>query len=234
VGWFRKPRPDLVRTVRQDWHAPLTGDKNLVYGIGISTVTWSYDIFGMELNEGLASLRRGHAEFAREHAVVSAHLCDRFVHPLAGLISALEQHARHYGTLPSVEPLHAENFQGDVARRAASLNDILSQLLWRHHLRFLHKLRTLSEITFNVSTIYRNAVERVSEGSSLSCRQDWDALECAHLDLGTAFSEATVLLKCFLVALPDQEVKFFGEQLAFATSEQNPALNRRAPSFRRQ
>ena len=121
-----------------------------------------------------------------------------------------------------------------MARRAASLNDLLSQLLWRHHLRFLHKLRTLSEITFNVSSIYRNAVDRVSEGSSISCQQDWDALECAHLDLSTAFSEATVLLKCFLVALPDHEVKFFGEQLASATSEQNPALNRRAPSFRRQ
>lgn len=104
MGWFRKPRPDLVRTVRQDWHAPLTGDKNVVYSFGVNTVTWSYDIFGMELNEGLASLRRGHADFAREHAVVSAHLCDRFVHPLAGLISALERHARHYGTLPSVEP----------------------------------------------------------------------------------------------------------------------------------
>ncbi len=106
MGWFRKPRPDLVRTVRQDWHAPLTDDKNLVYGIGINTVTWSYDIFGMELNEGLASLRRGHADFAREHAVVSAHLCDRFVHPLGRLdlrARAARSALRHatFGRAPS-------------------------------------------------------------------------------------------------------------------------------------
>lgn len=234
MAWFTKPRTAPVRTVRQDWHTPLTDDKDFVYSFGVNTITLSFDIFGIELNEGLNSLRRGQTALATQHAEVSAELCERFVLPLAGMISALEQHARHYGTLPSVEPLNADNFRGDAARRAAALNDVLSQLLWRHHLRFLHKLRTLNEITFMVSAAYRSAAERVGEGSSISSTQDWDALECAHFDLNTAFREAMVLLKCFLVALPDQEVRFFGEQLATATSAQRLALNRRARSFRRE
>jgi hypothetical protein len=234
VAWFSKARSRPVSTVRRDWHSPLTDDKDLVFMLGVNTVTNSYDIFGIELDEGLRSFRRGQPVLAREHTLVSADLCERFVGPLSGLLSALEQHARHYGTLPTVDPLHAEHFRGDAPRRAAALNDLLSQVLWRHHLRFMHKLRTLSEITFNLCSSYRNVAERVAEGSSISCRQDFDALECAHFDLTTAFREATVLLKCFLVALPDQEVKFFGEQLASATSAESFALNRRAPSFRRQ
>lgn len=234
MRWFGKPRSRIARTVRQDWHAPLSDDKDLVFTFGVRTVRSSLGIFGIELSEGLTCFRHGQPVLAREHAVASADLCERFVAPLSGMLSALEQHARHYGTLPTVEPLNADNFRGDAARRAAALNDLLSQVLWRHHLRFLHKLRTLSEITFNLSSTYRAIAERVADGSSISVRQDMELLECTHFDLTSAFAEATVLLKCFLVALPDQEVRFFGEQLASATSAESFALNRRAPSFRRQ
>jgi hypothetical protein len=230
----------MLRTVRDDWRSSLPSEKELIFRSGINGIEGLHVGFGVVLNEALQLRKWGQLERAQEQVAVSADLCERVTSPLAGMLSALEAHARHFGTLPSVDPLRPENFRGEAAKQIAWRNETLSRVLWRQHHRFLHKLRSLGEIAQRMTHTYRGAATRVAEVSSLSARLDWEVLDCVHFDLSTALSETKVLLKSFLVALPEAEVHFFHERLATslcpAREQTAPptTTNGRVPLFRRQ
>lgn len=234
MWWSPKARPQNSRTVRQDWRLKLPPEKNSVFSSVSSTIQSSHSVFGIVLDEGMQLSQFGDRRVVAEQASLSADLCERFVAPLCGTLDALERHARHFGTLPSVDSLKADNFRGDSTRQAARRNEVLSQVLWRQHNRFLHKLRTLHDMAHSLATVYRATVTRIIEDSSVSPRLDWAALDCIHYDLTTCLSETTVMLKSFLVALPEEELDFFSEQVAKATSAVRIVSNRRAAAFRRQ
>jgi hypothetical protein len=234
MWWSVKSRPRIARTVRQDWRTKLSEDKHSVYLYGCNAVQTAHDVFGIVLDEALQLSRERDPQLAAEQAKLSADLCERFVAPFCGMLSALESHARHFGTLPSVDSLNPGHFRGSPAQQAARRNEVLSQVLWRQHNRFLHKLRTLNEMSYSLAAAYRSAVNQIAEGLSSDPRGDWATLDCIHYDLTTCLSEGTVLLKSFLVALPDGELRFFSEHLAKAISAVRLVSNRRAVAFRRQ
>jgi hypothetical protein len=204
----------------------------------------------MALEEAIVLRKSGKLEMARDQADVSAELCSRFASALECLLDVVERHADNFGLLPTVSPLNPLFFVGDTARRAAAMNTILSTVLFRQRTCFLHKVRTLGEIAAKTAEEYRQMTAEVSEGISNS--NGWDLLKAMQYDLTTSLSEATVILKSFIVSLPPGEVEAFCERLSSAlaasraTSQSQsvgvpavpvgvPAVtDRLAPAFRRE
>jgi hypothetical protein len=242
---FRKA--NLQKSVRQDWRAELPLEKHQVFSYALAQARPAYVIFSMALDEALLLRRSGRHQMARDQAEVSAELCARFAAALECLLDVVERHADNFGLLPSVEPLDPLFFVGETAKRAAAMNSLLSSVLFRERTRFLHKVRTLGEIASNIAEEYRAMTAAVSEGTST--KQSWDHLSSLQYDLTTSLSEATVMLKSFIVSLPSREVPAFRDRLATAllamhaasqptprrTSQGVPAVShRRAPAFRRE
>lgn len=223
------------RTVRQDWYEDLPEEERQVYVYALAHVQPAFDIFSIALDKALSLHRRGQLEMARDQADLSAELCGRFANVLECLLRVVERHAQHFGTLPSVNPLDPVFFVGETARSAARMNFILSNVLYRQHTRFLHKVRTLGEMVCNIAEEYRVTAVEVFE--LVSATQGWDHLSALQYDLTTSLREATVMLKSFLVSLPTREVETFRDRLAAAllALQAAPAVtDSRAPAYRRE
>jgi hypothetical protein len=240
-------KPKQRKSVRKDWRADLPSEKSQVYAYALAQAEPAYVIFSMALDEALLLRKRGKLEMACDQAEVSAELCVRFAGVLECLLNVVERHADNFGLLPSVEPLDPLFFEGQTAKRAAATNSLLSTVLFRERTRFLHKVRTLGEIAGKIAEEYRLMTAEVSEGDS--SKQGWDHLSSLQYDLTTSLSEATVMLKSFIISLPSKEVGAFRERLATAllasqatsqrtshrTSQGAPSItHRRATSFRRE
>jgi hypothetical protein len=228
-------KPKRRNPVRKDWHADLPSEKLQAFGYALAQARPAYVIFSMALDEALLLRRSGKHDMARDQADVSAALCVRFAAALECLLTVVERHADHFSSLPTVSPLNPEFFLGVTARRAAAMNSILSSVLFRQRNCFLHKVRTLGEIASNIAEEYREMTVEVSEG--ISNAHGWDHLKSLQYDLTTSLSEATVMLKSFILALPPGEVVTFRDRLAAAllASQAVPAVtDRRAPAFRRE
>ncbi len=227
----RKPNP--ARTVRQDWRAELSPEKTIVYDCVLAEVRNAHVMYSMALDEALTLRKWGRLELAREQASLSADLCGRFAASLEGLLSTLEQHARHFGTLPSVNPLDPEFFEGETARRAARANSLYSKVLLRQQNRFLHKLHTLGEITSDLAAENRVWADHLANESNGSAGQAWEHLGTLQFDLTSSLGEATVILKCFFVELPAGEVSTFGDRVKATLSEAPVIAKIRAAEYKK-
>jgi len=232
-------RPRRKNPVRKDWHADLPSEKSQAFVYALAQARPAYVIFSIALDEALLLRRSGKHEMARDQAEVSAALCARFAGVLECLLDVVERHADNFGSLPSVNPLDPQFFLGQTARRAAAMNSLLSTVYFRQRNCFLHKVRTLAEIAGNIAEEYRVMTAEVSEGIANS--EGWDHLKSLQYDLTTSLSEATVMLKSFIVSLPPGEVGAFCERLATALSASQAApaaiprvTDRLAPAFRRE
>jgi hypothetical protein len=239
LSWKRRKR----NPIRQDWHAELPSEKSRAFAYALAQTRPAYVIFSMALDEAIVLRKSGKLEMARDQADVSAELCSRFANALECLLDVVERHADNFGLLPSVNPLNPLFFVGDTARRAATMNTILSTVLFRQRTCFLHKVRTLGEIAAKTAAEYRQMTAEVSQRISNST--GWDLLKAMQYDLTTSLSEATVILKSFIVSLPPGESEPFCERLAVALAASQPAsqplpvaipavTDRLAPAFRRE
>lgn len=228
----RKPHPE--RTVRQDWRAELSPEKTMVYECVLAEVRNAHVMYSVALDEALTLRKWGRLELALEQMNVSADLCGRFSAAQEGLLLAMEQHARHFGTLPAVNPLDPEFFEGETARKAARTNSLLSRVLWRQQNRFLHKLQTLGEMTCNLAAENRLWADHLASGRDPASGQAWEHLGTLQFDLTSSLGEATVILKCFFVHLPAEEVAAFGDRLKATISAAPSIANSRVAEFRKQ
>ena len=229
--------------IRKDWHAELPAEKSRAFTHALAEARPAYVIFSISLEEAIVLHRCGKLEMAREQAHVSAELCTRFATALECLLDVVERHADNFGSLPNVLPLNPLFFIGDSARRSAAMNTILSTVLFRQRTCFLHKVRTLAEIVDRSAAEYRQMAAALSEGISNS--RGWDYLKAFQYDLTTSLSEATVVLKSFILSLPPGEVGVFSDRLSAALQASHqyshrvpvgvPAVtDRLAPAFRRE
>jgi hypothetical protein len=228
----RKPRPN--RTVRQDWRTELSADKLKVFEYALGEVNPAHVIYSIALDEAIAMRKSGRIELAREQASVSADLCDRFAGSLEGVLEALSRHAQYLSTLPIVNSLDPGFFAGKTARKAASMNSLLSHVLFKQNNRFLHKLWTLAEMASDMGIEYRMVVTHVAEGPGGSIQKDWEQLSDLQFDLTTSLRETTVVLKSFLICLPVAEVRAFRDRLVGSFAAASILADRRAVAFRRQ
>jgi hypothetical protein len=229
-----RPRAPEKGTVRKDWHAELSPEKTFVYDQALLEVETAHAIYSVALDEAITLQKLGRCVLAREEAGVSADLCGRFAAALEGMLGTLEDHAKQFGTLPNAAPLNPGHFVGSTARHAASLNSMLSNVLFGERSRFLHKLRTLGEITSDLAIEYRMEAVQVSEGSAISSKSGWQHLGTLQFDLTTSLREATVVFKSFLVVLPRNEVASFKKCLMESLSAAPAVADRRAAAFRRE
>jgi hypothetical protein len=219
------------KSVHQDWRSELPKEKSQVYAYALAQAEPAHTIFSIALNEALMLRRSGKHEMAGDQADVSAELCLRFAETLECLLNVVERHADNFGLLPSVKPLDPLYFRGETAKRAATMNSLLSGVLFGGRKRFLHKLRTLGEMACEMAVEYRQATAEISDGSAR--KHDWDQLGDLQYDLTTSLSEADVMLKSFIVSLPAGQVLAFRERLATALASMEAAPKRMpvGPSF---
>jgi hypothetical protein len=234
MRFFAQDSQKNHNTVRRDWRTPLTSEKDKAFRYGVDLIEPLHYMFGVALNEAISLRNRGSLNTAREQIRISIDLCLRVVTPLSTLLLTLERHSRHFGTLPSVEPLDVENFQGEGAKFRARMNSTLSLVLWSQQNVYIHKVRALEELVSDQAELFAAAAQRVAEGSSVSPQLDWNTMDAVHYDLTTAVCEAKILLKSFLVAVPEIEVRHFHHQITATAMPPPVEPDRRAVEFRRQ
>lgn len=196
-------------SVKADWRAGLPQEKNEVFEAYVQEFETSYSIFSISLNEAIEFWQAG--GFAKSYQVVciTSSLCGRLAQSLAATLRALGEHAKHYGTIPNSAPLDAANFQSIRNQRAARMSGLLSRVLLSQRSQFLHKTSTLQELVEDLGSEFRNTADEIASGLSTDPPSGWEALDVAHYDLNTCLRESVVLLKSFLVAVPDDQLADF-------------------------
>lgn len=196
-------------SVKDDWRAWLPDAKDEVFRSYVRQLEISYNMMSVSLDEALSLRQGGRREKASQAVWVTPDLCSRFAHPLAALLRSLGEHAKHYGTVPNAAPLNPDNFQGARGQRAARLSSLLCRILLSERAQFLHKLSTLGELVEDLNQDFCAAANEIAGGDSIHCDAEWQAADAVHYDLNTCLREAIVLLKSFLMALPDDQLESF-------------------------
>ena len=210
---WRKIRPTGVGTVQQDWLAPLPAGSHRLYGAALDDLEASYIVQSLTLNEVFNSWAAGRVMNAREYATVFAELLDRLAERLQGVLWAMEEHGRHYGTLPNVEPLAAENFRGVTPQRIARTDTLLANVLFHGRTRFFHKLHSLIDALDGIQKESGAAAEALAQNGMATLERECRALEVLDYDLNTCLRETIIVLKSFFCVLPGEEVGPFREKL---------------------
>lgn len=196
-------------SVKADWRARLSQEKNEVFGTYVQEFETSYAMFSVSLNEAIELRQAGLLVKCSQVVWMASSLCDRMARPLSATLRALGEHAKHYGTIPSNSPLDSSNFLGAREQRSARMSGLLSRVLLTQRSQFLHKISTLYEMVENLDHQFRETADELASGCSLDPRVGWKALDEAHYDLNTCLRESIVLLKSFIVAVPDGQLVDF-------------------------
>ena len=196
-------------TVKDDWRAWLPEKKDRVFRAYVRQLEISYNMLSVSLDEALALRHGGRFAKASLAVCVTPDLCNRFAHPLVALLWSLSEHAKHHGTVPNAAPLDPANFQGARGQKAAHRNSLWCRVLLSERYQFLYKISTLGEMVDDLNLDFCAAANDIANSNSLQCDAEWRAVDAAHYDLNTCLREAIVLLKSFLMALPDCELGAF-------------------------
>jgi hypothetical protein len=202
--------------VQDDWRARLPEEKSIVFTAYVRRLECTYGMLSVSLDEALALRREGRLSKSFQAVNVTTSLCARLTVPLAALIRVLSEHAKHYGTVPNAAPLDAQNFQTVKAQRSARMSGLLSKVLLSQRTQFLHKLGTVMEMVENLGKEYCESAEELGTGAAVDPSALWITIDAAHYDLNTCLRETIVLLKSFLVALPDDQLGNFQKSVIAA------------------
>jgi hypothetical protein len=194
----------------------------VVFHKNVQELESNYTMLSISLNEALELRHERRLGKSLQAVKVSSELCLLLTEPLGGLLRALYDHAKHYGTVPNAAPLDPANFQGQRSQKTARMCNLLSHVLLSHRLRFLHKVSTLGEMVEDLGKDYHLAATDLSEGNSADPRVTWEAVDADHYDLNTCLREAIVLLKSFLRVLPDDQLAGF-QKTILQQSKARPA-----------
>lgn len=205
--------PSKYSSVQEDWSSCLPPAKARAFDSCVRQLETFYGMFSVSLNEALELRRIGKsAQSCRAIFVIPA-LCARLARPLEGLLHTLGEHAKHFGIVPNIAPLDAANFRGSQEQRTARMSDLLSFVLLTQRSQFLHKIDTLEEMVFSIRRHFNAIASDLGSGVSAEPSSDWRAVDDAHFDLNTCLRETIVVLKSFLVVLPDDQLTVFQKSI---------------------
>jgi hypothetical protein len=222
--------PSKRSSVQEDWSSWLPPAKAETFDSCVRELELSYRMFSVSLNEALELRRIGKSAQSCQAIFVIPALCARLARPLEGLLNTLGVHAKHFGIVPNIAPLDASNFRGSQEQRTARMSDLLSHVLLTQRSQFLHKIDTLEEMVLSIREHFHEVACDLGSGASAAPSADWRAVDDAHFDLNTCLREAIVLLKSFLVVLPDDQLTIFQKSVnaqILATRDAEPARGRR-------
>jgi len=204
----RSPLPRGT-SVQQDWRAWLSAEKAQLFHEYKHHLESLYNMFSVSLNDAIECKQKGHVAMSQESIDTTSELCDLLIRPLAGILRALYEHARHYGTVPNAAPLNPANYRGQRGQRSARLSGLLNRVLLSNRLQFLHKVSTLAEMVEELGKDFGVAADALAEGSSHDLQRMWNEVDAHHYDLNTCLRETFVVLKSFLIALPVEQLGTF-------------------------
>lgn len=215
----KTPLSPRSQSVREDWVAFLPEGKSHVFESSVGDLETSYTMLSVALNEAFLLRARGSIGKAREEAGISAVLFWRSANRLLHTLRTMHEYGRHLGHLPNVTPLVPENFRGPASQRLARSSSILCRVLFSSRSRFFHKLHTLCEAAEETALQFKEIAGEVSEGISIEPRMDWASLDTLHYDFNTCLRESIVILKSFLIVLPDSELRAFEQTMRTVPKE---------------
>ena len=210
--------PTRGRSVQDDWRAWLPEPKAQVFDKHVQRLESSYVMLSVSLNEAMELRHLGRPDKSHQAVGITSGLCRLLTQALAGLLRALSEHAKHYGTVPNAAPLDPANFQGLRAQRSARMSSLLNHVLFSQRLQFLHKISTLEEMVEDLGKDYRHAADDLAEGMSVNPNKMWDEVDSDHYDLNTCMREAIVVFKSFLIALPESQLGAFQDTVLLQQS----------------
>jgi hypothetical protein len=202
-------RKHSLPSVQDDWCAWLPQQKAQLFGVHVQELETVYFMFSVALNEALELRRNRLLTKSYRAASMTPTLCARLADNLSAILRSLGEHAKHYGTIPNTAPLDPSNFHGSKEQRTARMSDLLSRVLLTQRSQFLHKINTLGEMASDIGKDFQLAVDNLAGGASLDLSVDWQVMDNAHYDLNTCLRETVVLLKSFLLVLPDDQLGTF-------------------------
>jgi len=222
--------PTRGKSVKDDWRAWLPEEKAQVFDKQVQRLESKYVMLSVSLNEALELRHQGQLGKSLQAVGMTSGLCKLLAQTLAGLLRALSEHAKHYGTIPNAAPLDPANFQGIKLQRSARMSSLLSHVLLSQRLQFLHKISTLEEMVEDLGKDYRNAANDLADGVASCPKRMWDEVDSDHYDLNTCMREAIVVFKSFLIALPDSQLVAFQNTVL----RQSLPLESRVPADQRE
>lgn len=196
-------------SVQQDWRAWLPEEKAVVFHKQESHLESLYNMFSVSLNEAIGLRLGGFRVKSLRTLGITSELCKLLTCPLAGMLRALREHAKHYGTIPNAAPLDPANYQRHKGQRSARMSSLLNRVLLSYRLQFLHKVNTLEEMVEDLDKDFRRAADDLADGVSVHPEELWEEVDADHYDLNTCLREAIVLFKSFLVVLPVDQLGAF-------------------------
>jgi hypothetical protein len=199
--------------VRDDWRAWLPESKARLNENCSNELETLYLMLSVSLNEAFELRHQGAIAKSYEAAQVAGGLCTRFAHSLDLVLLGLRHHAKHFGLVPNAAPLDPENFRGIRGQRTARLAGFLARVLFTQRSRFIHKAATLHEMVSDLGKDFCEAAENLAGGFYDSNDALWEALDDGHFDLNTCLRETIVLLKSFLLVLPEEQIASFEAEL---------------------
>ncbi len=216
-------------SVKDDWRARLPEEKSYLFSAYVHELEATYGMLSVTLNEALELQRQGQLGKSCQAVNVAPPLCVRLSGAMMALLRVLAQHAKHYGTMPSVAPLNPENYQTARGQRAARMSGVLSRVLLPQRIQYLHKLATLQEIVEDLNKEFCVSAQDLAAGLATDPVGFWKVVDQAHYDLNTCLRETIIMLKSFLHVLPDEELPGFQKSVsaawAAAASESGPAAH---------
>ncbi len=201
--------PTRKSSVQQDWRSWLPSEKAEVFGQYVRWLESFYGMFSVALSDAFELRQTGKLAKSCQAVWVLPPLCARLAHPVGAVLRSLGEHAKHYGIIPNTAPLDPANFKGSQEQRTAKMSDLLSRVLFTQRSQFLHKISTLEEMVVDLGKHFCEAAEDLGTGASAEPFADWQAVDAAHYDLNTCLRETIVLLKSFLLVLPEEELAAF-------------------------
>jgi hypothetical protein len=211
--------PSLRGTVQADWRAGLPKEKAEVYNKHVHELESSYAMLSVSLNEAIELRQLGQPGKSQLAVGITSALCKLLTQALGGLLHALSEHAKHYGTTPNAAPLDPANFQGQRGQRSARISSLLNRVLLTHRLQFLHKVSTLEEMVDDLGKDFRAAADDLAEGTSLNPMEIWAEVDSDHYDLNTCLRESIVVFKSFLIAMPDGQLEAFEDTVRLQSQD---------------
>jgi hypothetical protein len=196
-------------SVRDDWSAWLPDEKEKFFRRNKQELESNYNMWSISLDEAISLYREGQFGKSLLAVGVSSELCRLVTEPLAALLRALSEHAKHYGTIPNAAPLDPENFRGQKGRHTARISGLLNRVLFSHRFQFLHKVSTLGEMVEDLGKDFRIAALKLAEGIAPDAGSVWEEVDSNHFDLNTCLRETVVLFKSFMIVLPADQLAAF-------------------------
>lgn len=226
-------RVRTLPSVQDDWRAWLPEEKAQVFTAYVEQLESVYTMFSVALNEAMELRRTGSLAKSYQAVFVTPGLCSRLAVRLGALLRALSEHAKHYGTIPNAAPLDPANFKGTKEQRTARMSDLLSRVLLTQRSQFLHKIGTLEEMVADLRKDFRQAADDLASGASAQPNADWEAVDATHYDLNTCLRECIVLLKSFLLVLPEDQLGAFQKTIRAQVQAPEPGALPRQHLLRR-